>query len=56
MLVLSPIDTFEAIENPTAPGTDRGKVCTGLIATYQEVLALPPKDPGAMLRYTFSSS
>jgi hypothetical protein len=42
------------IENPTAPGVDKEKVCSVTRDLYQKIVALPPDQAGQVLRWMFA--
>jgi hypothetical protein len=44
-------DVFDAMQNPRGSKVDRGQLCDATIAMFQEILAMPPGDRGAVLRF-----
>lgn len=44
------------LEEPTAPGVDKRKVCLMTIATYTRILQLPPAQGGKLVRFMLSQS
>jgi hypothetical protein len=47
-------DGVSVIENPTAPGVDKEKVCSVTRDLYQKIVALPPDQAGQVLRWMFA--
>jgi hypothetical protein len=44
------------VQNPTAPGIDKRKVCQVVRGLYSKILALPADDAGKVLRYMIANS
>jgi hypothetical protein len=47
-------DGVAVIENPTAPGVDKARVCSVTRELYQKIVALPPDQAGKTLRWMFA--
>lgn len=48
-------DVFAAMQNPRGAKVDREQLCDATIAMFQEILAMPPGDRGAVLRFMFAA-
>lgn len=47
-------DDLSLLQHPEAPGVDRAKVCTLTIDLHSEVLSLPQKEAGRLLRFLYA--
>lgn len=47
-------DGMSVIDNPTAPGVDKEKVCSVTRDLYQKIAALPTDQAGLALRWMFA--
>ena len=46
----------QMLQNPTAPGTDKTKVCAITIKMYEKIFRLPDEDSGRLLRFLLTTS
>ncbi len=49
-------DTVDLLENPTAPGIDKARVCRILIDLYREILSLPQENSAEISRMMLSEA
>ena len=44
------------LQNPTAPGAHKTKVCAMTIRMYEKIFRLPDEDSGKLLRFLLATS